>query len=116
MPDKKHSESQMVFSRNLSKHLKRKGKNQRELAKAIGYGPSTVCDWLNGRSMPRMPKLQLIADFLGVSISDLIEDVDEAKGAISEKEQKLLDLFHNIPEEHQDGLLDIVEVYGRNFR
>ena len=115
MPSKKYSESQMVFARNLSKQLKRKGKNQRELAKAIGYGPAAVCDWMNGRSMPRIPTLQLIADFLGVSISDLI-DVDEAKESISDKEQKLLDLFNSVREEYQDGLLDIVDAYARNFR
>ena len=105
-----------VFSRNLSRCIKRTDKTQRELAKAIGVHPATICDWLSGRTYPRMDKLQLIADFFGISKSELVEDNYVAKETVSGKEQKLLNLFHTVPEEHRDGLLDLIEVYAKNLR
>lgn len=105
-----------VFSRNLSRCLKRFDKTQRELADAIGVHPSTICDWLYERTYPRMDKLQLTAEFFGISKSELVEENYVAKETVSGKEQKLLDLFHNVPEEFQDGLLDLIEVYTKNFR
>lgn len=105
-----------VFSRNLSRCLRRSDKSQRELADAIGVHPATICDWLKERTYPRMDKVQLIAEFFGISKSELVEDSYVAKETVSGKEQKLLDLFHNVPEEHRDGLLDLIEVYAKNLR
>ena len=105
-----------VFAKNLERCLKRADKTQRELAKAIGVHPATICDWLGERAYPRMDKVQLIAEFFGISKSELVEENYVAKETISGKEQKLLDLFHNVPEEHRDGLLDLIEVYAKNLR
>ena len=105
-----------VFSKNLSRCLKRSDKTQRELANAIGVHPATICDWLQERTYPRMDKVQLIAEFFGISKSELVEDNYVAKETVSGKEQKLLDLFHTVPEEHRDGLLDLIEVYAKNLR
>lgn len=105
-----------VFSRNLSKCLKRFDKTQRELANAIGVHPATICDWMQERTYPRMDKVQLIAEFFGISKSELVEDNYMVKETVSGKEQKLLDLFHSVPEDRRDGLLDLIEVYAKNLR
>lgn len=105
-----------VFTRNLHRYVAKSGENQKEIAKAIGVSAGTFCDWMKGRAYPRMDKVQLLADYFGIKKSDLVEDVCVAKDAISEKEQKLLDLFHTVPEEHRDGLLELIEVYAKNLR
>jgi transcriptional regulator with XRE-family HTH domain len=38
------------------------------VATETGIGKSTFSDWKNGRSSPKLEKLQKIADFFGVSI------------------------------------------------
>ena len=105
-----------VFSKNLLRYIERSNKTQRELAKAVGVSPSTICDWKSGRAYPRMDKLQKLADFFGISKSDLVEDVYVAKESVSEKEQKLLDLFHQVPEKYHDFLLDLIEAHAKNLR
>ena len=116
--DKKKYKSscKAVFSKNLSKCLKRSGKTQRELAAAIGIHPASICDWLQERTYPRMDKIPLVAAFFGISKSELVEDVYVVKKTVSEKEQRLLDLFYTVSEEQQDGLLEFIEVYVRNLR
>ena len=105
-----------IFIRNVKRHLANSGKKQIDACKAIGVSTGTFSDWMKGRSYPRMDKIQLLAEYFGIKKSDLVEDVNIAKETVSEKEQKLLDLFHQVPEKYHDYLLDLIEVHARNLR
>lgn len=63
-----------VFSRNLKRYMDQFGKNQKEMAKIVGVSAPTVHDWMKGKKMPRMDKVQKMADYFGVKLSDLIEE------------------------------------------
>lgn len=104
-----------VFSKNLSRCIKRSDKTQRELANAIGVHPSTICDWLQERTYPRMDKVQLIAEFFGISKSELVEENYVAKETVSKKEQEIIDLFHKIPEEKRESVLSIIRTVIDNL-
>lgn len=74
MTDKEQKE---VFSRNLNRLLTRDSKTQKEVADAIGVLTTTFNTWCTGVALPRMGKVQLLADYFGVLKSDLIEDKPE---------------------------------------
>lgn len=103
-----------IFARNLKRYLRKDGRSQREIAKALGISKSTLCDWANGRAYPKMDKVQMLAEYFGIKKSDLIEDVNVTKETVSEKEQILLDLFHQVPEEDRDYLLGLIEFHVKN--
>lgn len=63
-----------VFSRNLKRILAKEGKTQKEVADAIGVSPQAINTWIQKISLPRMGKVQALADYLRISKSDLIED------------------------------------------
>ena len=73
-----------IFADNLKRYIDSKGLTQLDLAGAMGCSSSTVSDWCNGRKYPRVDKMQRIADYLGVRMSDLtrahdpLEDADIA--------------------------------------
>lgn len=69
--------SKKAFKENLSHYIERKGCSQRELANSIGVHPSMVGFWLNGTNCPRMDKLQKLADYFGVTVSDLVTSAEE---------------------------------------
>ena len=50
-----------------------KGVTDYAVAKATGIGKSTFSDWKSGRSTPKLPKLQKLADYFGVSVTVFIE-------------------------------------------
>ena len=54
-----------------------KGYKDSHVATATGIGKSTFSDWKSGRSKPKNDKLQLIADFFGVSLEYLMTGKDE---------------------------------------
>ena len=62
-----------IFARNLSDLLTRSNITQLELANKMGVAASTVSSWCNGEKMPRMDKIEWMANFFNVSRSDLIE-------------------------------------------
>ena len=52
-----------IFSKNLRRLLEESGKTQKELAEAIGESQQVVNTWAIGRSIPRMGRVQKLADF-----------------------------------------------------
>lgn len=51
-----------------------KGFKDADVAKATGIYKSTFSDWKYGRSVPKIEKIQKIADFLSVPVSALMSD------------------------------------------
>lgn len=70
-------EIKKVFSRNLRMHLAAKGKQPVDIVNELGISFSTVSNWINGQKFPRMGKVELLAQWLGIEKSDLIEDKPE---------------------------------------
>lgn len=68
------SEQLRIFSRNLNYYIAQSGKQQKEIAKDLGYNYKTFNGWCTGRILPRMGKVQKIADYLGIGKSDLLDD------------------------------------------
>lgn len=63
-----------IFSRNLQKILAKSDKSQKEIADSIGVSPQTFNTWYKGIALPRMGKVQLLADYFGISKSTLLEN------------------------------------------
>lgn len=99
-----------VFSRNLKRHLDKSGKLQKEVAKAVGVSTGTFCDWIKGRAYPRMDKVQLLAEFFGIKMSDLVENENVRTETVSDKEQLVLDLFHKIPDDRKEFFIKMLQV------
>jgi repressor LexA len=97
-----------IFSRNLKRYLENSGKTQKEVAAFLDVSTGTFCDWMKGRSYPRMDKVQRLAEFFGIKKSDLVEDVNIVKESVSNKEQEVLDLFHKVPEEKREFVLSLI--------
>lgn len=68
-------EQKMIFSTNLNRLLSATGKTQKEVAEVIGVSPQTFNTWCRGIALPRMGKVQRLADYFGVNKSDLIDEV-----------------------------------------
>lgn len=65
----------IIFSKNLNSYIDKSGKTQLEIAKSIGVSPQTFNTWCKGIAIPRMGKVQALADYFHINKSDLIEDM-----------------------------------------
>lgn len=63
-----------IFSRNLKRLLDMNDKQAVDIVRDLKIPFSTVSNWINGQKMPRMGKIEMLADYLHCDKSDLIED------------------------------------------
>ena len=71
-------EQKRIFSKNLNKYLSLSNKTQKEVDDAIGVSPQTFNTWCQGIALPRMGKVQLLADYFGIGKSDLIDEKEDS--------------------------------------
>lgn len=57
-----------IFQQKLAE----KGITPYKVSKDTGISTSTLSDWKTGRSVPKLDKLIIIADYLGISLEELI--------------------------------------------
>ena len=69
-------EYRKVFVRKLAYYMQLNDKNQIDLMNDLGLKSATVSSWCTGKKLPRMDKIQLLADYFGVEKSDLLEEKD----------------------------------------
>lgn len=62
-----------LFSKNLNYYMELKGKTQTDIINDLDINKSAISSWCNGTRLPRMNKVQLLANYLNINISDLIE-------------------------------------------
>ena len=63
-----------IMSKNIKYYLSRKHLNVKDFAKQLGFKYTTVLDWVNGNTYPRIDKIEKMAKYFGVNKSDLLEE------------------------------------------
>jgi len=71
---KENQKEKIIFSNNLKKLVANSNLPQREIANRIKVSPQTFNTWTQGIAIPRMKRIQLLADFFDVEKSDLIDE------------------------------------------
>ena len=86
-----------------------RGITKADMARIAGVSPQAVNSWFKKGVISKKSALA-IADAVGVSIAWLLgEDVGEKDGMKSD-EQRLLELYRQLPEEEQQNILRIVSL------
>jgi len=77
------SEGKAIMGKNIKRLLKQNGMTAARLSEIVGVSTATISDWSNGKTYPRIDKIETMADYFGISKSDLVEDPEQ----IVKKEQ-----------------------------
>ncbi len=68
-----------VIARNISEQLKKQGRKQTELAEGIGVTKQVINKILNGSRMVNAVELHRIADYLHVTMEELVADGEDGQ-------------------------------------
>lgn len=63
-----------IMAKNIQFYMDKYGKSRQDMCDALGVKYTTFTDWVKGNSYPRIDKIELMANFFGISKSDLVED------------------------------------------
>ena len=67
-----------IFSNNLNYYMNECEKTQTDLVNDLGFNKSAVSTWCNGTRLPRMDKVEALAQYFHINRSDLIEEKDKS--------------------------------------
>ena len=63
-----------IMAKNITKYMEKAGVDRNKLSADLGISYTTITDWIKGKTYPRIDKIELLANYFGVSKSDLVED------------------------------------------
>ena len=72
-----YEQQRQIFSENLRKQIEMRGLTQKEVAEGIRESVQAVSSWVCAKSLPRMGKIQRLADYFGIEKSQLIDEQPE---------------------------------------
>lgn len=98
--------AKMVFADNLKMYLNAKGLSQIDLANYMQCSSSTISDWCNGKKYPRVDKMQRMADWLGIQMSDLTSVHDKLEDA----DMAFYNRYKQLTEDEKEDMRDYLEL------
>lgn len=99
-----------IFAERLNYFIAKSNKSQAQVAKELGYSPTTLNTWCKGGSMPTSGKIQKIADYFNVGKSALTEAEPSPYAYRSGTDDaKLLFNFNLLSEENKKLVLELIE-------
>lgn len=70
---------------NIRRYLEKFGITQTDLAAELGVPATTVYNWCQGATYPRIDKIEMMANFFGCSKVDLVEDPEDVKAEMLDR-------------------------------
>ena len=74
-----------IMARNIQYYMDKYEKTRQDMCNALGVKYTTFTDWVKGNSYPRIDKIELMANYFGISKADLVEDHTKYENNSSKK-------------------------------
>ena len=105
-------EQKKIFSKNLSNLLYQKGKTQIEVSKVLDVSPQVFNTWIKGIALPRMGKIQALADYFNVSTAALIDPPSGAGVSmmLSPVEESIITSYREADEGTRSSIRKLLDV------
>ncbi len=70
-----------IMAKNIQYYMDKYGKSRQDMCDALGVKYTTFTDWVKGNSYPRIDKIELMANYFGITKADLVEDHSDNQDA-----------------------------------
>lgn len=80
-----------IMAKNIQYYMDKFGKTRQDMCEALGVKYTTFTDWVKGNSYPRIDKIELMANYFGISKADLVEKQDRLTKKDERDIEKILD-------------------------
>lgn len=92
--------NRQVLAKNLNKYMEIKNVDRMKVANDLDIKYTTLTDWCKGNNYPHIDKIEMLANYFGITKADLIEDIvfdNDSKLASMEKKVIRVPLLGKIP-------------------
>ena len=96
-----------IMAKNIRHYMEKYNKTRQEMCDALGVKYTTFTDWVKGNSYPRIDKIELMANYFGISKADLVEDRNDDSSLSARDERDIAKILEQTKEQllSQEGLM-----------
>ena len=94
--------NKQILAKNLQYYMDMNNVTRNDLCEALGVKYTTLTDWVNAKTYPRIDKIELMARYFSISKADLVEERTAKEQAIN----ALLSDIAQLTPENRDKLAD----------
>lgn len=99
-----------IMARNIKRLMSLKGKDRNDICKDLGFKYTTFTDWINANTYPRIDKIELMANYFGVSKAELVEEHINTPPSKGVKINVLGRVAAGLPIEAIENIIDTEEI------
>lgn len=86
-----------VMAKNIKIHMESAGVTAKDICSTLNIPMATFSDWIHAKTYPRIDKIEMLANYFGVSKADLIEDYSGLKDATPYEPRHRAPILGTIP-------------------
>ena len=86
-----------VMAKNIKIHMESAGVTAKDICSTLNIPMATFSDWIHAKTYPRIDKIEMLANYFGISKADLIEDYSGPKDAIPYEPRHRAPILGTIP-------------------
>ena len=101
-----------IFPKKLMYYMSENNKTRNDIVRDLGFKYSTIRDWEKGLTVPRMDKVELLANYFHCTTADLLQETEKpiaADDGLSENKRILMDLVKDVPDEKAGMILRVLQ-------
>ncbi len=98
-------ENKKIMGKNISRYMERKGVTAKQMCADLNIASATLSDWRNGKTYPRIDKIEMMANYFGCDKSDLVEDPNNPcthPVRLSESEYRMMEYYRALSKIDKD--------------
>ncbi|QIN27803.1 helix-turn-helix domain-containing protein (plasmid) [Staphylococcus chromogenes] len=109
--------NKQVMAKNISRLMKENNVGRKKLSDDLKVKYTTLSDWINAKTYPRIDKIELLADYFSVSKADLVEDKErEALETLPVKKIPVVSkISAGLPIYTEENLVDYIYFATKNL-
>ena len=98
-----------IMGLNIQRLMDKKGIDRNKLSEDINVSYTTISDWINGKTYPRIDKIELMANYFGVEKSDLVEDKSSIEKPNANALRVAAHIDDDVTEEEMEDIIKYIE-------
>lgn len=120
--------NKQIMAHNIQFYMKKNGVTATDICTTLKFPPATFSDWINAKTYPRIDKIELLANYFGISKADLVESREQRQAVVIPPGFQPIPPMVKLPlvgriacgepitaEENLEGAVNVPEEWGATF-
>ena len=97
-----------IMAKNIKRYMSLINVSQTELCNTLGIKMPTFSDWIHAKTYPRIDKIELMANYFGISKADLVEEHSQLETISIQKNSYENSLINEASKLNQKGKVKLL--------